>query len=193
MVLAFFLPQYHPIPENDEWWGPGFTEWSNVAKARPRYPGHRQPRRPTELGYYDLRVPEVRQRQAALATEHGIEAFVYYHYWFNGRRLLERPVDDLLKLGSPSMPFCLAWANENWTRAWDGGARHILMEQKYSPDDDLAHIESLRPLLTDDRYVRVGGRPVFLVYRADQLPEPRVLASGGVEPPRTGDCLGFTC
>jgi lipopolysaccharide biosynthesis protein len=171
-LLAFYLPQYHPIPENDQWWGTGFTEWTNVAKARPQFRGHYQPHLPADLGFYDLRVPEVRERQAALAAAAGIGGFAYYHYWFNGRRLLERPVDDNIRSGKPDFPFLLVWANENWTRRWDGGDNEILMAQHYSAEDDLRHIRSLRPALTDDRYLCRSGKPVFAVYRSSQLPNP---------------------
>jgi lipopolysaccharide biosynthesis protein len=173
LALAFYLPQYHPIPENDEWWGKGFTEWRNVAKAKPQFPGHHQPHLPADLGFYDLRVPEVREAQAALAREHGIGGFVYYHYWFNGRRILERPFNEVLSSGKPDFPFCLCWANENWSRAWDGGSRHILLEQHYSEDDDRAHIKSLIPALRDPRYIRIDGRPLLLVYRTELLPNPK--------------------
>jgi lipopolysaccharide biosynthesis protein len=171
-ALAFYLPQYHPVAENDAWWGRGFTEWRNVAKARPRFRGHYQPHLPTDLGYYDLRLPETRQAQADLARQHGLGGFVYYHYWFNGRRILERPFGEVLASGQPDFPFCLCWANENWTRVWDGGSKHVLLEQRYGPDDDEAHIRSLLPAFADPRYVRVNGRPLFLVYRSELLPEP---------------------
>lgn len=171
-LIAFYLPQFHPIPENDAWWGEGFTEWTNVRSAEPGFPGHDQPRVPTELGYYDLRDPGVRRAQADLAREHGIHGFCYYHYWFSGRRLLERPFDEVLASGEPDFPFCLCWANENWSRKWNGGNRQILMRQRYGEDDDRAHIRSLIPALRDDRYVRVADRPLLLIYRTELMPYP---------------------
>src|SRR5215469_7460630 len=172
-AVAFYLPQFHPIPENDEWWGKGFTEWTNVVKAKPRFRGHYQPHLPADLGFYDLRLNEVRVAQAELAASYGIHGFCYYHYWFNGRQVLERPVNEIWKSGEPDFPFCLCWANENWTRQWDGLKSNILLEQKYSQVDDLAHIRSLIPIFCDRRYIRILDRPLFLVYRAKQLPEPK--------------------
>jgi hypothetical protein len=172
-AIAFYLPQFHPIPENDEWWGKGFTEWTNVVKARPRFPGHYQPHMPADLGFYDLRLPEVRAAQAELAARYGLYGFCFYHYWFNGRPILERPVNEIWKSGQPDFPFCLCWANENWTRCWDGRNEQVLLEQSYSTADDLAHIQSLIPLFLDSRYICVAGRPLFLVYRASQFPEPK--------------------
>ena len=169
-IIAIYLPQFHPIPENDMWWGKGFTEWRNVAKAKPRFPGHYQPHLPADLGFYDLRVPEVRIEQAKMAQEHGIYGFCYYHYWFNGRLLLERPLEDMLKSKEPDFPFMICWANENWTRAWDGGEKEILMEQKYSEDDDIAHIRYLIKFFKDPRYIRVNNRPVISIYRSTLLP-----------------------
>lgn len=172
-AIAFYLPQFHPIPENDEWWGKGFTEWTNVVKAKPKFSGHYQPHLPADLGFYDLRLPETRVAQAELAARYGIYGFCYYHYWFNGRRVLERPINDVWKSGEPDFPFCLCWANENWTRRWDGLDDEVLLEQQYGPADDLAHIRSLIPLFHDRRYIRVMDRPLFLVYRASKFPEPQ--------------------
>ena len=171
-AIAFHLPQFHPIPENDKWWGRGFTEWTNVVRARPRFPGHYQPHLPADLGFYDLRLPEARAAQAELAARYGIHGFCFYHYWFNGRRILERPVNEIWRSGQPEFPFCLCWANENWTRRWDGLENDVLLEQRYSEADDLDHIRSLIPLFLDRRYIRVDDRPLFVVYRASQFPEP---------------------
>jgi lipopolysaccharide biosynthesis protein len=172
-VIAFYLPQYHPIPENDLWWGKGFTEWTNVAKARPVFRGHCQPHLPADLGFYDLRVAESRDAQAALAREYGIQGFCYFHYWFNGKRLLERPFDEVLGSGRPDFPFCLCWANESWSRRWLGEERDVLMEQTYSQEDDLAHADWLGRAFADNRYIRIGGRPLFLVYRPAHLPDAK--------------------
>ena len=170
-ALAFYLPQYHPIPENDEWWGKGFTEWHNVAKGRPLFPGHYQPHVPGELGYYDLRVPEVRAAQATLAREHGVHGFVYYHYWFHGRRLLQRPFEEVLASGEPDFPFALCWANEEWTRGWDAQTGHVLVRQEFSEEDDRAHIRHLLPAFNDPRYITIDGRPLLLIYRPTLLPD----------------------
>ncbi len=171
-ALAFYLPQFHPIPENDEWWGPGFTEWNNVTRARPFFPGHYQPHVPGELGYYDLRVPEIREAQAALAAAYGVSGFVYYHYWFHGRRLLERPFDEVLASGSPDFPFALCWANEEWSRNWDGTGQ-LLIPQEFSDEDDLAHIRWLATAFADDRYITIDGRPLMLIYRPKLLPNAK--------------------
>lgn len=171
--VAFHLPQFHPIPENDAWWGRGFTEWTNVASARPVAPGHHQPHVPADLGFYDLRLAEARAAQAELASRYGIDAFCYYHYWFSGRRVLQRPVEAIVASGQPDFPFCLCWANEDWTRTWDGRSGEVLLHQEYSAADDLAHIRHLLPTVADRRYLRVRGRPVLLVYRTELMPQPR--------------------
>ena len=172
-IIAFYLPQFHPIPENDEWWGKGFTEWTNVAKARPLFRGHHQPNVPTDLGFYDLRLPEARQAQATLAREHGVEGFCYWHYWFGGKRLLEQPFNEVLRSGEPDFPFCLGWANQTWTGIWHGAPKKILIEQTYpGPADYEKHFYSLLEAFQDRRYVRVGGKPLFLIYRPTELPHP---------------------
>ena len=186
-ALAFYLPQFHPIPENDEWWGKGFTEWTNVTRAKPLFAGHYQPHVPGEFGYYDLRLPEIREAQAELAKEHGISGFIYYHYWFNGKRLLERPFEEILESGSPDFPFALCWANEEWTRNWDAQTGTVLMPQEFSEEDDLAHIRYLAEVFKDDRYIKVDGRPMMLVYRPQQLPDPeRTFAIWRAEAKRLG-------
>lgn len=169
--VAFYLPQYHTIQENDEWWGPGFTDWVNVKAARPRFRGHAQPDLPGELGCYDLTDEGVLQSQVDLATAHGIDAFCYYHYWFSGRRLLEAPFARVLASPRTVHPFCLCWANENWSRRWDGGRGEVLVEQTYSEEDDREHGRWLAAVFADPRYLRVDGRPLFLVYRALHHPD----------------------
>jgi len=174
-LIALYLPQFHPIPENDQWWGKGFTEWTNVAKAVPMFAGHYQPRIPADLGFYDLRVPEVRIAQAEMAHEHGIEGFCYWHYWFAGKRLLERPFNEVLKSGEPKFPFCLAWANQTWTGIWHGAPNRILIEQTYPGIKDYeSHFYAVLDSFSDDRYIKIDDKPVFVVYKPELLPEPQV-------------------
>jgi hypothetical protein len=173
-VIAFYLPQYHPIPENDEWWGKGFTEWRNAAKAKPLFRGHYQPHVPADLGFYDLRVPETRIAQAEMARKYGVEAFCYFHYWFGGRRILERPFNEVLASGQPDFPFCLCWANQTWTGVWHGAENRILIEQTYPGlEDHLAHFDYLVKAFKDPRYVRVEGKPLFMIYQPEDLPDAK--------------------
>jgi glycosyltransferase involved in cell wall biosynthesis len=171
-LISFYLPQFHPIPENDRWWGEGFTEWTNVVKAEPLFPGHYQPHMPADFGFYDLRLPEVRAAQAEMAEAYGIHGFCYYHYWFHGKQLLEKPFDEVLKSGDPAFPFCLAWANEPWSRRWDGRPHDVLQHQSYSTADDVEHIRHLLPAFADERAITVDGKPVFIVYQGRDLPDP---------------------
>jgi hypothetical protein len=174
--VAFYLPQFHPIPENDRWWGDGFTEWTNVRHARSRFDGHEQPHVPSELGYYDLRNPDTRAAQAELARDHSIDAFCYFHYWMHGTQLLERPFGEVLSSGEPDFPFCLCWANHDWVRNWDAATGELLMPQHYSADDDRAHARWLAQAFVDPRYFRVDGKPLFLVYWVSHLPDARRFA-----------------
>jgi hypothetical protein len=171
-LIALYLPQFHPVPENNEWWGPGFTEWTNTAKARPLFRGHYQPHVPADLGFYDLRVSETREEQANLAQQYGIEAFCYYHYWFgSGRQILERPFAEVVATGQPDFPFCVCWANETWTGIWHGAPNRVLIEQTYPGDEDhRAHFEALLPAFTDRRHLTVDNMPVFCIYKPEKLP-----------------------
>lgn len=177
-VIAFYLPQYHPIPENDEWWGKGFTEWTNVGKAKPLFKGHDQPRVPTDLGYYDLRLPIVREQQAEMAREAGVEGFCYWHYWFgNGKILLAEIFDEVLASGKPDFPFCLGWANHKWSRrTWNSSAalynNQDLMEQLYPGDEDyIEHFNNVLPAFKDKRYLKIDGKPIFLIFEPSSIPD----------------------
>lgn len=171
LILAYYLPQYHPFKENDEWWGKGFTEWTNVGKAKSLFWGHQQPKVPADLGYYDLRLPQIRQEQADLAKEAGVNGFCYWHYWFGGkgRQLMNSIIDDVHNSGKPDFPFCLGWANESWmAKQWrkDGSGDKLLIEQRYEGLDDYrAHFEYIKELIKDPRYVRINGCPFFLIYK----------------------------
>ncbi|NEU08979.1 glycosyl hydrolase [Flavihumibacter sp. R14] len=169
-AIALYLPQYHPIPENDLWWGKGFTEWTNVANTVPLFKNHYQPHIPADFGFYDLRLPDIFQKQVELAQEYNIYGFCFYHYWFNGKLLLQLPIENWLKSKKPDFPFCLSWANENWTRQWDGQEKDILLEQKYNEEDDYKHIQYLLPFFQDERYIKIEGKPVFLMYRSELHP-----------------------
>lgn len=174
-VIAMYLPQYHPFPENDEWWGKGFTEWTNVAKAKPLFKGHYQPKIPADLGFYDLRVPETREQQAQMAREAGIEGFMYWHYWFEGHELMQRPWNEVVASGNPDFPFCIGWANETWmNKMWnkDGSLSggKVLIKQTYSEEDDIIHFNRLLPAFKDHRYILVDGAPLVFVHRGIDLP-----------------------
>lgn len=174
-IIANYLPQFHPTPENDEWWGKGFTEWTNVGKAKPLFRGHDQPRVPADLGYYDLRLPESRQAQADLAREYGVEAFCYWHYWFgNGKRLLERPFNEVLASGQPNFPFCLGWANHSWEdkQFSKEGTNRLLIKQEYPGEKDhRLHFETMLPAFKDKRYVKVDGKLLFYIHSALIIPD----------------------
>uniref|UniRef100_UPI0026F107A9 glycoside hydrolase family 99-like domain-containing protein n=1 Tax=Phenylobacterium aquaticum TaxID=1763816 RepID=UPI0026F107A9 len=176
-TIAFHLPQFHAIPENDRWWGAGFTEWTNVTRALPNYRGHYQPHRPADLGFYDLSQAEALRRQGELARRYGVSGFCHYFYWFSGgRRVLERPLEHLKTGAAGDFPFCLCWANENWTRTWDGQETDVLLEQTYAPGDAEALIAELAPFFARPNYIRVGGKPLVLIYRVGLLPDARLWA-----------------
>ncbi len=176
-AIAFYLPQYHPIPENDQWWGKGFTEWTNVGKAKPLFRGHDQPKVPADLGYYDLRLPEARIAQAEMAKKYGIDGFCYYHYWFGeGKQLLERPFNEVLNSGSPDFPFMLCWANESWhSKFWSYEgvySKKMLIEQKYGDEQEYErHFHALLGAFKDPRYIKIEGKPAFMIYKPLEFPD----------------------
>jgi hypothetical protein len=173
--IAYYLPQFHPIPENNEWWGAGFTEWTNVTRAKKYFRGHNQPNLPADLGFYDLRLPETREAQAEMAKQYGIEGFCYWHYWMgNGKRILERPFNEVLDSGKPDFPFCVAWANHSWTGHWFGNFAKTLLQQEYPGKEDyLEHFKYLNKAFSDPRYIHVDGKPLFYIYHAFALPNPK--------------------
>lgn len=177
-TIAFYLPQFHPTPENDEWWGAGFSEWTNVASARPLFRGHQQPLLPGALGFYDLRLAETREAQAQIAEEYGVEAFCYWHYWFGGKRVLERVFDEVLSSGRPRHGFALGWANQTWTGIWHGVPNRVLLEQTYPGEEDYRrHFEYLLRAFRDDRYFRVAGKPLLYIYEPREIPHLRRLTN----------------
>ncbi len=173
-IIAFYLPQFHPTPENDLWWGKGFTEWTNVASAKPLFKGHEQPVIPADLGFYDLRMSETRVAQAEMAAAFGVEGFCYWHYWFDGRRMLERPFNEVLSSGSPDFPFCLGWANHSWSGIWKDEPHRLLIDQTYSGDaDDRAHFEYLLKAFQDHRYITVDGKPMLVIFKPTDMPDAK--------------------
>lgn len=175
-LIAFYLPQFHEIPENDKWWGRGFTEWVNVKRARKLFPGHYQPKIPADLGYYDLLSPIVQNAQAQLAREAGIDGFCYWHYWFNGKRLLEKPIQEIMASGKPDFPFCFCWANHSWEKkTWvKGSGNTLLIEQTYPGDEDyIAHFNAILPAFRDDRYIKIDGKPFFGIFSPRTIPDAK--------------------
>ena len=169
--VAFYLPQFYPTPENNRWWGEGFTEWTNVTKSKPKYKGHYQPQLPADLGFYDLRVPETIMKQVEIARNHNLYGFCFYHYWFNGERPLNKPVDLFIET-EKEFPFCVCWANHDWNKIWDGFPNTILMKQNHSIEDDTKHIRFLAEhVFSSPNYIKVDNKPVFLVYRTELFPD----------------------
>jgi lipopolysaccharide biosynthesis protein len=170
--IAFYLPQFYPTPENNAWWGKGFTEWTLVSQAKPLFKGHYQPHVPSDLGFYDLRIPEIMEEQAAMAKDAGLYGFMFYHYWFHGKRFLELPVNNMINTGKPDFPFCLCWANETWTKAWEGNPKQVLQKQEYSLADDEQHISYLcREVFSDPRYIKINGKPLFGIWERKEIPD----------------------
>jgi Glycosyltransferase WbsX len=168
-LFSLYLPQFHPLPENDRFWGKGFTEWHNVTTAKPKFSGHHQPHLPTELGFYDLRLKEVMKQQSDLASEYGLDGFIFYHYWFNGTPVMEKPLYNYLELGKEKLPYYFCWANENWSRRWDGSDQDVLLHQDYKEEDDEKHFEFFLPFFKDEQYVNINGCPVLALYKPKEI------------------------